>query len=145
MARIKIELPPRFTFKTTIPIRITDVNYGGHVGNDSMLSILHEARLQYLSSLGYSEMDVDGAALIMAHVMIDFKKEIFYGDAVNIYVQAGNFTRTGFEIFYKITTQSMGQEILTLTACTGMVCFDYTTRRVKALTPVAIERLQGNT
>ena len=46
MARIKLTLPERFPFTTTIPIRITDLNYGGHVGNDTVLALLHEARVQ---------------------------------------------------------------------------------------------------
>ncbi|MCH5718100.1 acyl-CoA thioesterase [Niabella hibiscisoli] len=59
MARIKVPLPPHFTFSTSIAIRITDVNYGGHVGNDAILSIIHEARLQFLKALGYSEMNIE--------------------------------------------------------------------------------------
>jgi len=46
MARIKIEIPDKFIYKTEIPIRITDINYGGHLGNDSLLSIIHEARVR---------------------------------------------------------------------------------------------------
>ena len=52
MERIKINLPETFTFSTIIKIRITDINYGGHVGNDSFLSLVHEARLQFLASNG---------------------------------------------------------------------------------------------
>ena len=40
MNRVSLHLPENFSFSTEIPIRITDVNYGGHVGNDSILSIL---------------------------------------------------------------------------------------------------------
>jgi acyl-CoA thioesterase FadM len=43
MARIKIELPQSFSFTCRIPVRITDINYGGHAGNDTVLSIIHEA------------------------------------------------------------------------------------------------------
>jgi hypothetical protein len=39
MARVKIDLPDKFIFKTEIPIRINDINYGGHLGNDAVLSI----------------------------------------------------------------------------------------------------------
>ena len=62
MARIKIELPEIFSFTTTIPIRITDLNYGGHVGNDTILSIIHEARMQFLKNAGYTELDLEGMA-----------------------------------------------------------------------------------
>lgn len=43
MARVKIELPEKFIFKTEIPIRIDDINYGGHLGNDTVLFTYYEA------------------------------------------------------------------------------------------------------
>lgn len=71
MAKIKIELPNRFSFSTLIPVRITDINYGGHVGNDTVLSILHEARVQFLNHFGYQELNESGVGLIMKDVAID--------------------------------------------------------------------------
>jgi acyl-CoA thioesterase FadM len=70
MERIKINLPEAFSFSTNIPVRITDLNYGGHVGNDAFLSLLHEARMQFLQQFGYSEMNVEGVGLIMSDVGI---------------------------------------------------------------------------
>ena len=60
MARIRIELPGTFKFSANIPVRITDLNYGGHVGNDTILSIIHEARAQFLKNYDYSEKDSRG-------------------------------------------------------------------------------------
>src|ERR1700692_663956 len=100
MARIKIELPESLSFVTLIPIRITDLNYGGHVGNDTILSLIHEARMQFLTHFGYTELNVAGTALIMGDVAIEFKKEIFYGDKVLVSVAAGDFSRVGFILYY---------------------------------------------
>ena len=58
MARIKIELPDNFPFTTSIPVRITDINYGGHVGNDTVLSIIHEARMQFLKSMAIQKWNL---------------------------------------------------------------------------------------
>ena len=88
MERIKINLPETFSFSTNISVRITDLNYGGHVGNDAFLSLLHEARMQFLHQFGYSEMSVDGIGLIMSDVGIEYKKELAYGDTVKISVAA---------------------------------------------------------
>ena len=45
MGRVKIKFPAENPlFITTIHVRIGDINYGGHVGNDAILSIIHEAR-----------------------------------------------------------------------------------------------------
>ena len=101
MARTRIEMPQHFDFCTNIPIRITDINYGGHVGNDAILSLLHEARMQFLKQHGFTEMNFGGVGLIMSDVTIEFKREMFYGDALMAYITASNFSRSGFDIFYK--------------------------------------------
>ena len=130
MARIKIDLPEQFSFSTSIPVRITDINYGGHVGNDSILSLLHEARLKYLTHLGFSELDIAGAGLIMADVAIEFKGESFYGDELTVGVAAGEFSKISFEIFYKMETVRDAKTILIAKAKTGMVCYDYEKKKV---------------
>lgn len=56
MARLKLILPESFLFSTTIAVRITDLNYGNHLANDKVLSILHEARMQFFQHYGYSEV-----------------------------------------------------------------------------------------
>ena len=78
MARVKVSLPSKFSFTTNIPVRITDLNYGEHVGNDSVLSIIHEARMQFLRYYGYTEMQFDGVSMIMSDVAIEFRNELFY-------------------------------------------------------------------
>jgi acyl-CoA thioester hydrolase len=130
MARNRIALPEKFSFHTTIPIRITDINYGNHVGNDSLLSIIHEARIQFLKSHGYSEMNLEGVSLIMSDVSIEFKAEVFYGDVITVSVTATEFTRVSFDLIYKLVT---GEEKIVAVAKTGMVCFDYGSRKVAAV------------
>ena len=130
MARIKIALPDKFTFATTAFVRITDINYGGHMGNDALLSILHEARVQFLQQFGYAELDLAGKSLIMADVAIEYKGEGFRGDVLTIEMAAHDFTRYGFDLVYRVTNQD--QKLIAL-AKTGMLCFDYNSRKVVSL------------
>ncbi len=141
MARIKLSLPLTFSFFTIIPVRITDINYGNHVGNDAVLSLLHEARMQYLSHFGFSEMKFDTASLIMADVAIEFKAELFYGDSLKAYVTADEFTRAGFEIYYKLV-KGVDEAVVAL-AKTGMICFDYETKKVTSVPEVAAKKLKA--
>jgi acyl-CoA thioester hydrolase len=60
MARIKLQLPEKFVFETTIKVQIGDINYGGHMSNDAYLKLAHEARIRFLETQGWSEKDVDG-------------------------------------------------------------------------------------
>ncbi len=130
MARIKIDLPDSFSFSTVIPVRITDLNYGGHVGNDTVLSLIHEARMQFLQHHGYSEMEFGGTGMIMSDVTIEFKNELFYGDKVTAAVAIAEISKVTFAIFYKLEKETAGGAILVATARTGMVCFNYSTKKM---------------
>lgn len=143
MARIKLELPSQFIFTATVPIRITDLNYGNHVGNDSVLSLMHEARLQFLQWAGYSELDVSGVGLIMADVAIEFKQEIFYGDHLEVHMVAGDFSRVGFDLYYRMEKSSKDSRVVAVQAKTGMVCFDYSQKKVAALPKGVADKLGG--
>lgn len=141
MARLKLIIPSQFSFTTQIPVRITDVNYGGHVGNDAILSIIHEARMQYLHANGYSEISFEGAGLIMSDVAIDFKNEVFYGDTIIAHVTANDFTKVGFDIVYKLEKIKDDKTITVALAKTGMVCYDYQARRIAAVPEAAAAKL----
>lgn len=141
MARIKIALPEKFTFSTTLVVRITDINYGGHLGNDALLSLLHEARVQYLQHYGYGELDIAGKGLIIADAAIEYKGEGFRGDVLLIEVTAHDFTKYGFDIIYRVTNQ---EKLLIALAKTGMLCFDYSSRKVVSLPAEVTARLAGN-
>jgi acyl-CoA thioester hydrolase len=128
MAAVTLTLPESFPFTTEIPVRITDINYGGHLGNDAVLSIIHEARMQFLRSLGYSEADVKGTGIIMTDCVIKYHNEGFYGMMLNVGVAAGEHSSRGCDIFYLLTDKSTSKEIAR--AKTGIVFFDYSTRKV---------------
>jgi acyl-CoA thioester hydrolase len=133
MARIKLDLPEFFSFTSVIPIRITDLNYGGHVGNDIVLSILHEARVQFLGYHGFKELNFAGVGLIMSDVAIEFRSEIFYGDILKASVMATGFTRVGFDIYYKVEKETNGKHILVASAKTGMICYNYGLKKIASV------------
>jgi acyl-CoA thioesterase FadM len=144
MARITINLPDSFPFSTQIPVRIPDLNYGGHVGNDTILSLIHEARAQYLRQFGYDEKNLGGASLIMGDVSIVFKNELFYGDAVRVSVAVTEFSGASFDMVYLLEKELEGKTVLVAQAKTGMVCFDYSKRKITAL-PDAVRQTLTNT
>jgi len=133
MERIKINLPENFSFFTEIKIRITDLNYGGHVGNDTFLSLIHEARQEFLLSRGYSELSFAGYGLILTDAAIEYKKEMNYGDAIKISVAASSFDKYGFDLHYKLEIINAAGNILAAKAKTGMLCYDYENKKLIAL------------
>ena len=128
MARVKIELPEKFQFKTEIPIRITDLNYNDHLGNDSVLSICQEVRMQYLNQFGFTELNVDGSGIIMVDAAIQYKSEGFYGDVLLVEVAITDITKIGCDFVYRISNKENKNDLAF--AKTGIVFFDYENKKV---------------
>ncbi|MDO8995893.1 thioesterase family protein [Sediminibacterium sp.] len=141
MNRIKIQLPEQFSFTTQMQIRVTDLNYGGHVGNDTILSLLQEARQQFLQSRGYAELRVESFGLIMADAMIEYKKELNHKDTIEIAVIATDFDKLGFDIYYRVTVLENGEHQLAVRAKTGMMLYDYTAKKKVSLSENIIQKL----
>ncbi len=130
MARIKIDLPQHFNFTTNIDVRVTDLNYGNHLGNNALLGLIHEARVRFLRHYNCNdEREVFGVGLIMSDTAIEYKAEGFLGDVLTVKVAVGDFSRVGFDFYYQFTK---ADGTVLANAKTGMVCFDYTTRKVAA-------------
>lgn len=127
MSRVKLEMPQTSRHAVEIPVRITDINYGNHLGNDALLSILHEARVQCLAANGFSEIDIGGCGLIMSDIEVAFRAEAFYGDQLRVEVAVTNLSKSSFDIYYRVTKTPSGDEVAL--ARSGMVCFDYQRKR----------------
>lgn len=141
MAKVIIDFPLKFNFSTKTYVRISDVNYGGHVGNDVILSYMHEARVRFLKAHGYGELDLAGVGIIMNDVAVVYKGELFHGDKINIEVGLNDFSSVGFDMIYRITEISSGKEIAL--GKTGIVCFDYQKRKVSRIPEGVKDKLQS--
>jgi len=138
MDRIKLQLTSSYPFSTELIIRITDLNYGGHVGNDVVLSLVHEARQQFLAHYGYKELDFAGTGLIMVDAAVEYKRELNYGEQVKISVAAVHFDKLGFDLHYILEVRTPDKLVLAGKVKTGMLCFDY---RQRKKVPVPAEAL----
>ena len=133
MSRVKLIIPERKIFSTEIAVRITDINYGNHVGNDAFVRLIHEARVQWLTSKNYTELNIEGVSLIMADLAVEYKGESFYGDVLKVDIAVGEISRAGFELYYQINVNRDGNNTLIVKAKTGMVCFNYEEKKVREL------------
>ena len=140
MARMRIELPQKSIASFTIPVRITDINYGNHLGNSSLVEIIHEARMQFLSQHGFTEMNAGGSSLIMSELSIEFKNESFYKDDLDVKIFVGEVSRVSFELFYSISVVRNTLSTIIANAKTGMVCFDYNEKKVVAV-PAKLKKI----
>ncbi len=140
MERIKIDLPEKFNFQTEIQVCTGDINYGGHLGYDSMLTLMQEARIRFLKKHGFTELDAGGPGLLVRDAAVIYKKEVFHGQVLKFEIEAVDFRKKSFDFVYRITEASSGIEAAR--ARTGMVFFDYAGRK-SAGVPDSFRRKAG--
>lgn len=128
MPRVRLEPRPRYPHAVDLTVRTTDLNYGGHLGNDRLLSLVHEARVAFLASEGWSELDMGGRAVIMADAALTYRGEAFAGDVLRFETAAAEVERSGVRLCHRVTRPADGT--LIALAETGLAGFDYAARRV---------------
>jgi len=74
----------------------------------------------------------------MSDVGIEFKKEIFYGDVLQVEIAATNFSSIGFDLYYHLRT---ADETVVAAAKTGMICYDYAQKKIVKIPTTVQEKL----
>ena len=140
MTRLKLAPLASYPHHTILTVRTTDLNYGGHLGNDRLLALLHEARVAFLAARGWTELDCGGVSLIMGDAALVFKGEAFAGDELLIETGVTDTGRTGFRLAHRVSRPSDGAPVAL--AETGLAGFDYDARKVAPLPPAVLATLE---
>lgn len=117
-----------YEFHYTTRLEPRDINYGGHLGNDALVSLAGSARAHLFHSLGLREIDLgDGhTGIIMSDLAVNFREEGFMFDAIVIDTHIGEFGSNRFRLFHRVTK---GDIVVALVE-TGLKTFNYTAREV---------------
>lgn len=138
MARVQLELPDVYVYSTVLDVRVSDINYGNHVGNDRMVSLLHEARLRYLREYDFGEFNIAGLGLLVTDLVVQFQAESFVGDVLKIEVGLMDFNKYGCDFIYRVTNHE--QDKVVALAKTGIVFFDYDERKIARIPRLFFDR-----
>lgn len=141
MARIRIELPEHFIFSTEIPLFQSHINYAGHLDNVQILSLVSEARIRFVSSLGYMELEVEGLGMIMADAGVQYKSEAFYGETMRIEMTPDDWHAKGFDLVWRMSDRETGREVAR--GKSGMLFYDYKQGKVQPVPEAFFRRASG--
>ena len=141
MARVELNLPDKFLYKTEIAVRASDLNYGNHLGHDQILTLMQDARVEFYRTLGFkNELNLEGqVGHVIADVVIQYKSESFLGDKLIINISVTDFNKYGFDMYYLVENAATRKEVAR--AKIGMVCFDYETRKIARIPEILKVRL----
>ena len=141
MARLQLDFPDAcFVFDTTLTVRITDINAGNHLANDSMISMISEARARFLFHMGVPELSEDKTGIIVTDLATVYKSEAHARDSLRFEVGLMDFNKYGCDIVFRITRPA--DKRLIALAKSGFVFFNYQAGAVVPMPSDVLKRFQ---
>jgi len=140
MPRIKLEEQPTYEFSFPVTLYPRDINYGGHLGNDSLLVIIGSARAEMFHSMGLAEGDLgDGkTGIIMSDLVVNYRSEGFIFDELVIETHIGEIRSGGFRAFHRVTKKG---KLLALVE-TGFATYNHSIHRLAHVPQVFVKTLE---
>ncbi len=133
MPRVRVTPPDQFLFSMKRSVGISDINYAKHLDSIAMVNILHEARLQFLASLGFTEGNIFGLGMVVTDLAVEYRSESFANDILIIDVGVSGFNRYGFDIGLQVTNSAL--ETVVCNAKMGVVFFDFDKHQIIGVPP----------
>jgi acyl-CoA thioesterase FadM len=132
MARLTLTFPEdQFYYTTLLSVRVTDINAGNHLGNDSMISMISEARARFLFEYGVAETERDGTGIIVTDLATTYRAEAHARDELLFEVGVMDFNKYGGDIIFRITRTK--DKTLVAMAKQGFVFYNYKAGQVVAM------------
>lgn len=139
MPRIQIDLPERFVFATELDIYQSHINEAGHLDSAQLLTLVSEARQRFFLALGFREIRIEGSVgIVIADMALQYLSEAFHRETLVIEMAARDFTAKGCDLVYRVREKASGREVAR--GKTGVVFFDYASRKVAPVPAVFIEK-----
>src|SRR3954469_21535021 len=134
MARLILDFPEdQYYYSTPLTVRVTDINAANHLGNDSMISMISEARARFLYEFGVPETERDGTGIIVTDLATTYRAEAHARDQLLFEVGVMDFNKYGGDITFRITRPRDGK--LVAMAKSGFVFFNYQSGQVTPMAP----------
>ena len=132
MARLQLDFPEeQYYYTTPLTVRVTDINGANHLGNDSMISMISEARARFLYEFGVRETERDGTGIIVTDLATTYRAEAHARDDLLFEVGVMDFNKYGGDITFRVTRPR--DKTLVAMAKSGFVFYTYKTSQVVAM------------
>ena len=129
MPRVKLQELKSYPIKTTLDVRVSDLNYGAHLGYDALLSLAHQARVELFTELGVNEMDLGDkkTGIVAADVAVQYKGEAFVLDSLLFEIAPIEIGMASFRLAHRVSNLRTNRPVALIEI--GFAAFDYESRR----------------
>jgi acyl-CoA thioesterase FadM len=129
MARLQLDFPDdQYYYTTQLTVRVTDINAANHLGNESMIAMVSEARARFLFEFGVPETERDGNGIIVTDLAANYRAEAYGRDELLFEVGVMDFNKYGGDLIFRITRPR--DRTLIAMAKSGFVFFNYKSSQV---------------
>ncbi len=112
------------TYRTDIQVRFNDTDMLGHLNNTAYALYVEQARVEFFHSLGMARI-----ALILAHLSLDFRKQVTFGDTVHVETKVNKVGNSSVTLAQSVFAN--GEVAADTTSV--VVLFDYEAQKPKVI------------
>lgn len=129
-------------FMSNITVLVNHLNYGNHLGYDSVLSIVQEVRMRYLRTLQLSEVSIEGdIGYLVTKVNVEYKQEAFHGDELIVKLFINNISPLSMELA-SIIENSKTKKIVAI-CITKHLFYNYKLKKISKISNKTIEVIKS--
>ncbi len=142
MERVRLSFPAdEVVHRHPLTVRITDMNYGRHLGHDALVSLLHEARVALFASRDLREWDLGGYPCVAADLAVQYQAETRWPDALVVETAIPAPGRKAIGVYHRIRREADGSTVAT--ARINLVLVDPQSGRPVAIPAAVRDALAG--
>jgi acyl-CoA thioesterase FadM len=132
MTRIQLQFPEdQLYYSTHLAVRVTDINSANHLGSDSMISMISEARARFLHDAGIQDAADSNISIIVTDLATTCRAEAYARDQLCFEVGVMDFNKYGGDFIFRISRPDDG--VLIALAKSGFVFFDHKQKKVQPM------------
>lgn len=146
MERVKLDFPAEaLIHRHPLAVRVTDMNYGRHLGHDALVSLLHEARLQAFLALDLPEWNMAGYQSIVADLAVQYHNEAHCPDMLVVDTAVPAPQGKALTVYHRVCKQASEQasEQVVATARLNILLIDPALGRPVAVPDAVTQALSG--
>jgi acyl-CoA thioester hydrolase len=112
------------TYRTDIQVRFNDTDMLGHLNNTAYALYAEQARVMFFHALGLEKV-----TLILAHISLDFRKQVTFGDAVFVETTVEKVGNSSVTLLQNV----FANNVLAVETKSVVVLFDYDAQKPKKI------------
>lgn len=90
------------TYTNKVIIRVSDLNYGQHLGYAQLVSLLHQTRVQFLHQYALNEFNIENTQLLIKELEVSYTNEAFLLDELKFSLSFSQKKKTTMTLQYDI-------------------------------------------